>query len=104
MTSTGVNYPAEVDEEPLYVKGVVIVNPGSGYSKFDTLENFEICGVDNNGGITNINVVNPISYDDLPDLNINSETGVGAILRPIMSKFIPLQGEVIEVIDCVGRL
>ena len=104
MTSTGVNYPAEVDEEPLYVKGVVIVNPGSGYTEDDTLENFEICGVDSNGGITCLNVVNPISYDDLPDLNINSETGVGAILRPIMSKFRPPQGEVIDVIDCVGKL
>ena len=102
MTSTGVNYPAEIDEEPLYVKGIVIVNPGRGYTEDDTLENFELEVID--GRITNINVVNPISYDDLPDLNINSETGVGAILRPIMSKFIPLQGEVIEVIDCVGRL
>lgn len=102
MTSTGVNYPAEIDDEPLYVRGVVIANSGSGYTEDDTLENFELEVID--GRITNINVVNPISYDDLPDLNINSETGVGAILRPIMSKFTPLQGEVIEVIDCVGRL
>ena len=102
MTSTGVNYPAEVDEVPLYVKGVVIANPGSGYTEDDTLVNFSL-EVDE-GKITNINVVNHVSYDDLPDLNINSTTGTGAVLRPIMTTTRPLQGEVIEVIDCVGKL
>ena len=28
--------PAEIDEEPLYVRGVVIVNSGSGYTEDDT--------------------------------------------------------------------
>ena len=46
-------------------------------------------------------MINDIPYNDLPNLNINSDTGVGAILRPIMSKTRP-QGEVIQVIDCVS--
>ena len=102
IVSPGTNYPAQDEEVPLFIDKVVIENAGTGYKETDTLDNFEICGVDSNGGITCLNAVNPIAYSTLPELNINSETGVGAILRPVMSKTRP-QGEVIEVIDCVGR-
>ena len=54
------------------------------------------------GRIIGGNLVNQIAYRDLPELNINTATGVGAVLRPIMSKTRP-QGRVIEVIDCIGK-
>ncbi len=102
IISPGTNYPAQDEEVPLFIEKIVIVNPGTGYKDTDTLDDFEICGVDSNGGITCIDQINQIAYSSLPELNINSETGVGAILRPVMSKTRP-QGEVIQVIDCVGR-
>ena len=100
ILSPGENYPAEDDEVPLFVDKVIIEEPGSGYEETDTLENFELEIVD--GRVIGGKLVKQIAYDDLPELNINSETGVGAILRPVLSKTRP-QGEVIQVIDCVGK-
>ena len=53
------------------------------------------------GQVMGGSLVNQIPYDDLPELNIDSETGVGAILRPVMSKRRP-QGKIVQVIDCVS--
>ena len=98
MVTTGENYPAEDEEVPLFIDQVIIQNPGDGYADGDTLDNFELKVMD--GKIVGGNLLNIIPYDDLPKLNIKSNTGVGAILKPIMSKTRP-QGDVVQVIDCV---
>jgi len=100
MISTGENYPANDEEVPLFIDKVIIENAGYGYEDTDTLDDFELEIID--GRVTGGILVNPIAYNDLPELNINTATGVGAILRPIMSKTRP-QGEVVEVIDCIGK-
>jgi len=119
ITSKGENYPASDEEDPLYIVGVVIDDPGLGYKDTDTLEigigeldvgkdtdtldNFELTVV--NGQIVNVNVVNPKSYSDLPELNINTTTGFGAKLRPLLTIIPPSQqDEVIQVIDCIGKV
>jgi len=103
ITSKGENYPASVEEDPLYIVGVVIDDPGLGYEDTDTLEDFELTVV--NGQIVNVNVVNPKSYNDLPELNINTTTGFGAKLRPLLTLIPPSQQkEVIQVIDCIGKV
>ena len=99
ILSPGTNYPAD-DEVPLFIDRVIIEDPGRGYADDDTLDNFDLDIQD--GKIVGGRLKNIITYDDLPKLNINSETGVGAILRPVLSKTRP-QGEVVEIIDCVGR-
>tara|TARA_R100000152_G_C6780751_1_gene213943 strand:+ start:1278 stop:3386 length:2109 start_codon:yes stop_codon:yes gene_type:complete len=99
ILTPGTNYPAE-DEAPLFIDRVIIEDPGRGYADDDTLDNFDLDIQD--GKIVGGRLKNIITYDDLPKLNINSETGVGAILRPVLSKTRP-QGKVVEVIDCVGR-
>ena len=101
IITVGENYPAEEEEVPLYVDGVVIDNPGEGYQEGDTLDNFKLTIVD--GEIKNVSIVNRLPYNDLPELNINTELGFGAMLRPLMSKTRP-QGEVLRVIDCVGKV
>ena len=101
MITTGENYSADGEEVPLYIAGVVIVDPGRSYQVDDTLEDFELQVLD--GKITNVSVVNRPAYTSLPELNINTNTGVGAILRPIMSPIRP-QGDIIEVIDCIGKI
>ena len=97
----------------------MIDDPGLGYKDTDTLEigtgeldvgkdtdtldNFELTVV--NGQIVNVNVVNPKSYSDLPELNINTTTGFGAKLRPLLTIIPPSQqDEVIQVIDCIGKV
>lgn len=100
MISTGTNYPAQDEEVPLFIEKVIIENAGSAYAGDDTLDNFEL--IISNGRIVGGNQLVQIPYSRLPELNINSETGVGAILRPVMSKIKP-QGEVVQVIDCIGK-
>ena len=96
ITSQGENYPVG-EEEDLYVKEVIIEQPGEGYVEGDIIDEFEICGVDSLGGITCVK--KPDSpYRDLPRINFN--VGTGAVLRPIMTTEIP-QTKVVEVIDCV---
>ena len=102
ITSKGENYPASDEEDPMYIGGVVIDDPGLGYEDIDTLEDFELTVV--NGQIVNVNVVNQKAYDDLPELNINTTTGFGAKLRPLLTLIPPAQGEVIQVIDCIGKV
>ena len=101
MLSIGQNYSADGDEVPLYISGVAIIDEGSSYQVDDTLEDFDLEILD--GKITNASLANSKAYTGLPELNINTSTGVGAILRPIMSTTRP-QGDVIEVIDCVGKI
>ena len=100
IISSGENYPVDDEEVPLFIDKVIIENSGYGYEDVDTLDNFELEIFD--GRIIGGNLVNQIAYRDLPELNINTATGVGAVLRPIMSKTRP-QGRVIEVIDCIGK-
>ena len=96
ITSQGENYPVG-EEEDLYVKEVIIEQPGEGYVEGDIIGEFEICGVDSLGGITCVK--KPDSpYRDLPRINFN--VGTGAVLRPVMTTEIP-QTKVVEVIDCV---
>ena len=98
---SGENYPAEEEEVPLYISGVVIDNPGEGYEDGDTLDDFELTIID--GEIRDVTLVNRRVYTDLPELNINTDLGFGAVLRPLMSKTRP-PGDVIQVIDCIGKV
>ena len=96
ITAQGEDYPVG-EEEDLYVKEVIIEQPGEGYVEGDIIGEFEICGVDSLGGITCVK--KPDSpYRDLPRINFN--VGTGAVLRPVMTTEIP-QTKVVEVIDCV---
>ena len=52
------------------------------------------------GRITSISIQN-VAFNGYPDLNINSTTGYGAVLRPIMRIVPPQQKEIVQVIDCV---
>ena len=96
ITSQGENYPVG-EEEDLYVKEVIIEQPGEGYVEGDIIDEFEICGVDSLGGITCVKTPDS-PYQDLPRINFN--VGTGAVLRPVMTTEIP-QTKVVEVIDCV---
>ncbi|GIS09127.1 MAG: hypothetical protein CM15mP113_2570 [Pseudomonadota bacterium] len=83
----------------VFVERIVVEKGGSGYKLEDEIEDFEICGVDENGAITKV-CTNDKPYRSTPSLNINTITGSGAILTPVMTTR-PRETGVINVIDCI---
>lgn len=76
-----------------YISSVRILNTGLGYSPNDTVVDSACSGsdvelgleIDDDGRITGINIINPgTSINISPELTINSETGYGAILKPVL--------------------
>ena len=98
MLSEGENYPTG-EKTDLFVDEIVVEKGGSGYKMDDKIEDFEICGIDENGSITKV-CTNDKAYRILPSLGVKSYTGSGAILTPIMTRE-RRQSEVIQVIDCI---
>ena len=96
------------------LNSVQIVNTGIGYSEDDMIESE--CGVlkpvlDGEGRIIGANIISSeLGCTTLPDLSINSATGVGAIIRPVMKYVrrsevnvsVPPE-KVIRVVDCVSK-
>lgn len=119
IVSEGENYPIDTIQNYV-VKDILIENPGEDYTSNDTVtDNFgnnypiqvfngSIVKVTPSSNITtqiNITQINSFIVNDLPVLTVNSKTGSGAILRPILdiSNINPaeFQGEVKQSIDCV---
>ena len=98
MLSEGENYPTG-EKTDLFVDEIVVEKGGTGYKMDDKIEDFEICGIDENGSITKV-CTNDKAYRILPSLGVKSYTGSGAILTPIMTRK-RRQSEVIQVIDCI---
>lgn len=100
---------------------VVVDDGGFGYADDDTATVLNCSGepdqsaqvelVVQNGAIIAVNVTNPgVNFTCLPQIRINTLTGHNAKLAPVM-KFtrvtdddVPPGTEVIQVIDCVGRV
>ena len=98
VISSGTRYPV-VDEIPLGIVGAVIEDPGSNYSPDDTIDGFDI--VVRNGRIVSarINTVTPV--DGLPELTVNTDTGSGAIIKPIINSLPVVEKTLQQVIDCI---
>ena len=106
------------DGEITYVTSlddVVVENTGFGYDDNDTVsvEGAEVELNIQNGLIVGVNVVNGgFGFTDLPDLLINSDTGAGARLKPVL-KFTKVddaaqlaqttQDAVVTVISCIEK-
>ena len=101
--SEGVNVIGEIED-------VEIVRTGRGYSEGDLI--VSECGtlkpkIDGDGRIIGASVVNAHKgCKVIPDLTINTNTGYGALLRPIMryNKFegVTIPDGAMKVIDCVA--
>ena len=110
IVSEGENYPVISDDVPYVVDHVTVVEPGFDYDKDDKVTdndgNEYTIYVDNNGKILNVlppdsSVTKVKEVTDLPELNIQTENGYGAILKPQIQPRPEYQGEVEQVIDCV---
>ena len=81
---------------------VSVIGAGNvGATAADVMASRSICSE-----IVLLDIKEGFAFNGLPDLNIESSTGFGAVLRPIMSIVQPDgqggQGEIIQVIDCVS--
>lgn len=123
MISTGENYPAgsvdiqvgsdistESDNIPFGVTSIFVVSQGTGYSvgdiAFDDIGNEYELTIDNGRiitvGFSNTSQLNIIKTQTLPEITINTSTGRGAILKPIIGRLpVTPQGKVEQVIDCI---
>ena len=110
MVSSGENYPINGDSG-YGVIDVVVVSSGIEYQVTDTAtDNFgnEYSLTIEDGRIISASIINKVEVPDLVSIRINSETGLGAVLKPILGKIDDLssreasQEEVIQVIDCIS--
>ncbi len=112
--SAGENYPViepeEGDEGPYTVDHVVVVRPGERYKQEDKVVddkgNEYTKFIDEQGRILNVIPPNPETnnlepYTTLPELEVITSTGSGALLKAQLSPRPDYQGEVRQVIDCI---
>ena len=114
VVSSGENYPVienEPDDDGVYtVDHVTVVKPGKNYKPTDKVvddkgneyEKF----LDEKGRFLNVIPPDPTMndlepYDSLPELEVISETGTGALLKPQLAPRPEYQGKVKPVIDCI---
>lgn len=103
IVSEGENYSVG-DISEYSILNVIIQNPGSGYEDvevIDDLGNSYDVQLDN-GRIYKVTPLNNV-VDSLPVLTVSSNTGTGAILRPLLGslKSGDIKGELKTVVDCV---
>ena len=110
IVSEGENYPIPETPVPIGIDHVVIVNPGLGYNTDDKVTDgdneYDIL-VDNEGHIVNVippdnTITTQKDIEDMPVLEVISNTGFGAILKPSLKAKPTYQGEVKQVIDCIS--
>ena len=109
MLSEVTNYPTEgLPEQDAFIDTVIIEDPGRGYE--DATISDDIRPVVRNGRIEAIEIVEQIPYKSLPELKVLSDTGFGAVIRPIMSlkredrRTDPTQSGIFKVVQCVGTV
>ena len=115
VVSAGENYPViepeEGDEGPYTVDHVVVVRPGEKYKQEDKVVddkgNEYTKFIDEQGRILNVIPPNPETnnlepYTTLPELEVITSTGSGALLKAQLLPRPEYQGEVKQVIDCIS--
>ena len=112
IVSPGENYPVidDTNRGNYIVDHVVVVKPGVNYSLNDVVKdnegNIYTPILDTSGRIVTVIPPNPkiknvTPIKNIPELIIETETGSGAIIKPILTPRPEYQGEIIQVIDCI---
>lgn len=117
MVSTGENYPVvdtnvqvgagASDQQDSYgVYNVIVLSGGLDYSNsdivYDDLGNNYKLTVDN-GSIVSVQVINTRRIQELPIITIESDTGTGAILKPVIGKLdstLRSTAKLTRIVDC----
>jgi len=112
MVSSGEFYPVDTPENPppYSVNNVVVDEPGKGYSTGDTAkDNFgnTYTLTISDGKIISAQPININIISDLPTITISSNTGFGAVLKPIVgvapNPFPGIQGQVVDSNQCYTK-
>ena len=107
--SEGENYPvAEYTTgkggvQELFISKVIVDNPGINYQPSDVIvdDNLKLI-LKEDGSVAGVDVVKQVPTDILPTINISTNTGSGAVLRPVMSIERSTREErLIQVVDCI---
>lgn len=98
VISSGVAYPI-AEDIPLGIVEAVIEDAGSNYSPDDTIDGFDIIVQD--GRIISAKINRVTRVDGLPELRVNTKTGSGAIIRPIINSLPVVEKKLQQVIDCI---
>ena len=98
ITSIGENYPIDASKTTVngqfpevFIDDIIIEDPGSNYQEGDFISDDIRPVIETNpespnfGRIVAIEIVEQIPYDVFPNMTVISETGFGAVIRPIMS-------------------
>ena len=98
MTSIGENYPIDASKTTVngqfpevFIDDIIIEDPGSNYQEGDFISDDIRPVIETNpespnfGRIVAIEIVEQKPYDIFPNMTVISETGFGAVIRPIMS-------------------
>ena len=111
VVTPGENYPAIDDSNQEYVVDhVLVIDSGENYSENDVITdnsgNVYTPILDDNGRIINVIPPNPtlnnvVPVKDIPFLTIESNTGIGANIKPQIAPRPTYQGEIKQVIDCI---
>jgi hypothetical protein len=103
VTSSGEGYPYFPGQDPYGVTDVYVLLPGTNYVDGDIATdnqgNQYRLRVDN-GSIISATPINILQATDLPTIKIESETGFGAVLKPILGPITQKQ-ESQKQIDCI---
>lgn len=98
------------------VEGVQILNTGVGYAAGDMIESDDNSvtlkpQLDGNGRVIGADIISSnVGLTKIPNLSINSQTGIGAIIRPVirykrrseLDIDVP-SDKVIRVVNCISR-
>jgi len=112
ITSPGEFYPVDTPTNvpPYTVGGVVVTNPGAGYTTGDTAQDNVGIGYTltiSNGQIISAQPINTVIVTELPTITINSKTGVGGILKPIVgiasTPFPGTTGQALDINQCYTK-
>lgn len=104
MVSTGESYPLG-DVQEYGVTGVLVQEPGFGYlpddTAIDNLGNTYKLDIQDGSIVSAVPLLNNIKVIENPVIQIKSDTGTGAILKPLFGPLMNDAGEPIKQIDCV---
>ncbi len=113
MASVGENYPignqngVGISTQIYGVVSVAVISQGNNYSPSDVVsDNFGntyklTVDKDNNGKIISVEVINIKRVEELPLITVESDTGVGALLKPILGKIqLTPPAKLTRIVDC----
>ena len=103
ITNDTPNRVVKAAKEGGYINTINIVNTGSGYKDTDKFNTNALKPVVSLGKLVGADILEPVLYDELPNIKLVSDTGKGAKIYPILDNREPVETYGYRrIIDCVG--